>query len=387
MKIVRSLACSLTLAALALAGCVVSPAEEEGESEPVAEESSAATASPIWVTAYYAAWQRARLPASKIDMDALTHVVHFNVVPRPDGTLAPESTGITVEASRELVEAAHAKNKKALITIGGAGAREPFVSAMRAATRTEFVWNIVRLVQSRKYDGVDLDLEPMKASDRADFVAFVRQLRQAIRMTNPKLLITAAVVHQPAIFDEVESELDQINIMTYDLSGAWQGFDTWHNASLYSGTRFASGAKAPSVHDTVAEWQSAGIARKKLGLGIGFFGYVWKGATGPRQNIAGVSTKTITYRDLMARYYRPERYRWDDVASAPFLTIDEPGRESDLFISFDDGRLAGMKVDYAKATAMGGVIVWELGGGYEDGRPERERDRMLKTIRFRAFGR
>ncbi len=54
----------------------------------------------------------------------------------------------------------------------------------------------------------------------------------------------------------------------------------------YSGTRFASGGKAPSVHDEFAKWQS-----------------VWKGVTEPRQNIEGVTTKTITYRDLMKRYY------------------------------------------------------------------------------------
>ena len=371
---------------LALASGCMAEASEGDDDDAVSQE-AAATSSPIWVTAYYAAWQRERLPVSEIDFAAMTHIVHFNVVPRPDGSLNPEGTGVTAAASAEIVNAAHANGKKALITIGGAGAREPLIQAMRAATRTDLVWNIVRLVQSRKYDGVDLDLEPMKASDRADFVPFVRQLRQALRMTNPRLLLTTAVVHEPAIFAEVQADFDQINVMTYDLSGAFPGFDTWHNSNLYSGTRFAGGAKAPSVHDEIAKWQSAGIARRKLGLGVGFFGYVWKGATEPRQSIEGVTTKTITYRDLMKRYYQPERYRWDDVASAPFLSIDEPGTANDLFISFDDGKLAAMKVKYAKDTALGGVIVWELGGGYEDSRPAGQRDRMLKQVRYAAFGR
>lgn len=377
---------TVLFASLALvSGCVVEASEVEDD-EAAAQE-AAATSSPIWVTAYYAAWQRARLPVSEIDFDAMTHVVHFNVVPRPDGSLDPEGTGITAAASAELVNAAHAKGKKALVTIGGAGAREPLIQAMRPATRTELVWNIVRLVQSRRYDGVDLDLEPMKPSDRADFVPFVRQLRQALRMTSPRLLLTTAVVHEPGIFAEVQADFDQINVMTYDLSGAFPGFDTWHNSNLYSGTRFASGARAPSVHDEIAKWQAAGITRRKLGLGVGFFGYVWKGATEPRQSTQGVTTKTITYRDLMKKYYQPERYRWDDVASAPFLSIDEPGKANDLFISFDDGKLAAMKVKYAKDTALGGVIVWELGGGYEDSRPAGQRDRMLKQVRYAAFGR
>lgn len=46
-----------------------------------------------------------------------------------------------------------------------------------------------------------------------------------------------------------------------------------------------------------------------------------------------------------------------------------------------------MKVKYAKDTAMGGVIVWELGGGQEDSRPEGERDRRLEAVRWAAFGR
>jgi chitinase len=386
MHIGSKLACLAAVVSSLVAGCVAGAEDVEGD-EDVASHEAAQTSSPIWVTAYYAAWQRDRLPVAEIDFAAMTHVAHFNVVPRPDGTLDPEGTGISTTASAELVNAAHAKGKKALITIGGAGARDPFVQAIRPATRTDLVWNIVRLVQARKYDGVDLDLEPMKASDREDFVPFVRQLREALRMTNPKLLLTTAVVHEPSIFAEVQNEFDQINVMTYDLSGAFPGFDTWHNSNLYSGTRFASGAKAPSVHDEIAKWQGAGITRKKLGLGVGFFGYVWSGATGPRQSIEGVTTKTMTYRDIMARYYRPERYHWDDIASAPFLTIDEPGTENDKFISFDDGRLAAMKVRYAKETALGGVIVWELGGGYEDTRPAGERDRMLKQVRYAAFGR
>lgn len=32
-----------------------------------------------------------------------------------------------------------------------------------------------------------------------------------------------------------------------------------------------------------------------------------------------------------------------------------------------------MKVKFAKDTALGGVIVWELGGGYEDSRPAGQR--------------
>src|SRR5512146_3514446 len=54
----------------------------------------------VWATAYYAGWQqgssnKGRLPAQDIDYSAVTHIVHFSLVPNANGTVDPNPNSIT----------------------------------------------------------------------------------------------------------------------------------------------------------------------------------------------------------------------------------------------------------------------------------------------------
>ena len=81
----------------------------------------------------------------------------------------------------------------------------------------------------------------------------------------------------------MQSKFDQINLMTYDLSGPWQGWVTWFNAPIYNeGLTFPSvpGELLPSIEGAVTNFLAGGIATNKLGIGIPFYGYIWQGGTG-----------------------------------------------------------------------------------------------------------
>ena len=41
----------------------------------------------LWRTGYYPGWEQSGMPASNIDFTALTHIIHFSVVPNSNGTL------------------------------------------------------------------------------------------------------------------------------------------------------------------------------------------------------------------------------------------------------------------------------------------------------------
>jgi hypothetical protein len=63
------------------------------------------TPAPLgWVTAYYAGWQYDRLKPAQIDFRALTHLVHFSVLPKADGTLDWQPHGITEARSQEVIQ-------------------------------------------------------------------------------------------------------------------------------------------------------------------------------------------------------------------------------------------------------------------------------------------
>src|SRR5205807_1165402 len=93
----------------------------DGPSAFVAVTAPAVSAPPpIWVTAYYAAWQTGVLPPAKIDFTALTHLCHFSAFPRADGTLDTTINGTLDRASAAaLTQPAHAAGRKVLVTIGG----------------------------------------------------------------------------------------------------------------------------------------------------------------------------------------------------------------------------------------------------------------------------
>ena len=187
----------------------------------------------LWSTAYYAAWLQDYMPASNVDFAAVSHVIHFAIVPEADGQLDTAVNGIAPAYSTDLVSRAHAAGAKALICVGGAGSQTGFRGATAPAYRGAFVSNLLSFVRAYGYDGVDVDWEPLDAGDASQFTNFVGALRTALTALSPHALLTAAAAMQPALFAATQDQFDQINLMTYDLSGPWGGWVTWFNAPVY----------------------------------------------------------------------------------------------------------------------------------------------------------
>jgi chitinase len=234
---------------------------------------------------------------------------------------------------------------------------------------------------ARGYDGVDLDMEPMKAADGPSFVRFVRALRGELKARNAKLLLTAATQWEPAIWGQIHNDLDQVNLMSYDLAGPWPGWKTWHNSALYTkGNELPSGKPMPSVDQMVGEYLRAGVPLAKLGVGIDFYGYVWTRVSEPNKPLNVAKVTGVSYADIMDKHHKPEHYRWHEGVEAAYLSIDPAGAEGDRFISYDDERTCRRKIEYVRARGLGGVIIWELTGGHRRNQPAGKRDPLLAAI-------
>ncbi len=332
-----------------------------------------------WVTAYYGGWElgtgsNGHMPVSEVDFTAMTEVVHFALVPRPDGSLDSSGNSITSEGSRALIRAARKAGVTALISVGGWNSATGFEGATRPQTLERFVQNVVLFATGRGYGGIDIDWEPLGPQDYQSFSNLIRLLRAAV---GPAYLLTAAVGAGSAQFmPSVQSYLDEINIMTYDLSFPSPGWITWHNAALHqNGVTFAStGAALPACDNIVASFVSAGVMREKIGIGIEFGGSVWKGGrtsggngvTAPGQSwiTAPTMAADVPYRTIIEQYYTPGRYRWDPGAMASYLTIDSAGSTADCFVSYEDSSDIAAKIAYTRTEGLGGVILYELGMGY-----------------------
>ena len=354
-----------------------------------------AAEAPVWVTGYYmASSQNEALTPDKIDYSAITHLVHFAIVPKSDGTIADTAANglgaVTPAQSAEVVAQAHTHGVKVLICLGGANSGPAISAAITESVRGAFIRNLVGFVTTRGYDGLDVDMEPIAPADELNFAAFVHQLRAAMKAANPKLLLTIPASgepgDQPKLCAQLQDDFDQINIQTYDLSGAWDGWKTWYNGSLYGGgkTLLTPARPFPGVDEKVGYYTAAGIPKSKLGIGIAFYGYVWSGANGPAQSIQGVKTATLGYNEIMDQYFQPSVYHWDTLAHAPYLSIGTAADPNKKFVSYDDVRLAREKVLYARTHGLGGVIIWQLAGGYRANQPPGRKDLLLKAVKAAA---
>ncbi len=356
------------------------------------------TQADLWSTGYYPGWEQDSLPASNIDFTALTHVIHFSVIPNTNGTLNSSDNDVTLANSTDIVARAHAAGKPVLICVGGADSESDFQPATSNSTLTVFVSSLTNFMATRGYDGVDLDWEPLTAADTGQFTNLVNSLRSALNaFPRHKLLTAAAGAYPPygdpptaeyTMFASLQNQFDQINIMTYDLSGPYAGWVTWFNSPIYDGGYHfpSSGGLVPSVDGAVGNFIASGVLAAKLGIGIAFYGDVWQGGAGtstggvtqPRQSwTTAPSMNQSPYNTIMSGYYQSNLYYWDTDGQAAYLSISNANPANDMFISYDDQRTCQSKVSYARNHGLGGVMIWELAQDHQNGQP----DALLQAVK------
>ena len=350
---------------------------------------AAPPARALWVTAYYTGWRQTRLKPADIDFSAITHLAHFGVVPRADGSLDSAINRLTPASVKETVAAAHAAGRKVLFTVGGQGSRERFASAIAAPRRAAFVKNLVAFLREGGYDGVDVDMEELRAEDARDYARFIRELRTALDAVSPRPLLTAAALWQPALFARLEDRFDQINLMTYNLSGPYSGWVAWHSGALYSGGAVFPGKKTPlpSADGLVEAFVAAGVPRAKLGIGMSFNAYVWSGeVSAPGQAwTEPPSIKILPYYSLAAAYaLGPDgagpATRWDAGAQAAYLSVAGSNPAEARFVSYENETSAAARVRYARGKGLGGLIVWDIAAGRRDDVAAPSRDALLQAM-------
>jgi hypothetical protein len=152
---------------------------------------------------------------------AFTHLMNFQVTVSGSGAI---NTGSLSGNSSTFVTNCHNNGDKAIVCIGGAGQSGNFSNACASAsTQTTLVKNIINLVRSSGYDGVDLDWEEGEtsgfdgnATKVAMFKSFHKEMRDTI-LAHPPLLMTAAVATDwyPNGTAAIAPYVDQLNNMSY----------------------------------------------------------------------------------------------------------------------------------------------------------------------------
>ncbi len=233
-----------------------------------------------------------------------------------------------------------------LASIGGAGSGPVFEGSTSAAHLSTFVDNLAALL-AMGYDGIDIDWEGGNLSAQQD-QALETSLIQALRAKSPGTLLTfTAGAENENLLDDltwygtVAAQLDRINLMTYGMSGAYQGWESWHSSPLH----WNSNSSTPTGIDaTVKHYLAAGVPAAKLGVGTGFYGECYTTpVTAPVQALGSstvaASDGTMSYPNIMASYYAASDYHYDSAAEAPYLTLSGSNAQHCTYVSYEDADL------------------------------------------------
>jgi len=335
-----------------------------------------ALAAGPWVSGFYVGWMAGTVPPAAIDYRSLTHVMMFSVLPRADGTLDASFFGAGSAVAVDVAQRAHAAGRKAVLVVGGAGTGASMRAATAPATMARFVQNLAALVGQYGHDGVDIDWEPIEATDHAAMLDLVARLRAALP---PGSVITADVgwlnanfplgSDEARFYAQLAAAVDQLNVMTYGMADNWGGWWSWHSSALFG----AAPNTPSSIESSVNGYLAAGVPAGKLGIGIGFYGSCWNApVTAPRQSPGAssvvASDNEMSYANIMSRYHSAANYRYDTQAQAPYLSFAAPtGAAGCTFVSYEDETSVAAKGQYVRSRGLGGTIVWQLAEGYRSG--------------------
>ncbi|MBX7194622.1 MAG: glycoside hydrolase family 18 protein [Sandaracinaceae bacterium] len=350
-------------------------------------------ASGVWVLGYFPGYQRDLLPAEEIDFTSMTHLVVGAAIPRADGTL---ETSFDLDPTngpafaRDLATRAHAAGREAILMLGGAGAHDGFAAAAAPGTRDVFVASILATMDELGFDGVDVDWEPIPPEDEADFEALVHALRLArpgMRITIPVGWANANFPDVGAVYGRVAADADRLNVMSYDMAGPWDGWQSWYTSALDG----ESPTTPSSIDTSVTAYLAAGVPAAKLGIGVGFYGDCWTGVSGPRMSTAGASLvasdNTMSFEHIVGAYYASltdpgAAYHYDAETEQPYLSFAAPhGPEGCTFVSYEDPASIAAKGAYVRSHGLGGAIIWAIPEGHVRAAPAGMRDPLLAAMR------
>ncbi len=367
--------------------------------------SFAQTSGNMFVTAYYPDWSIWTMKPWLVDYSAMTHIIHFSA--DPDASTPPYFSPITkasdslklqygngnndrsINFQDSLIHYAHKNGVKALLCIGGiygnSDANMDQICSDINKIRV-FVSAISSYCKRKGYDGVDVDWEG--PNNKTDYNNLLTVLRDTLNSWPTPGIITAAVysfISNSYDVPVMAAKLDQITVMNYD-----QGTSTYagFNSPLKPGECKASGGNwsAWTLADHGPQnWINAGFPKSKIGMGVPFYGWEFSGVDGPCQLRNGGQWYR-SYSDALnylAQY--PNSYRWDDSSKVPYLSFTD-GSGVKHMVSYDDSVSIAYKVNYAKSLGIGGLMIYELVGGWVQSNPAGKRDPLLQALKKAVGG-
>ena len=220
----------------------------------------------------------------------------------------------------------------------------------------ELIETILRTVDRKGYQGVDVDFEYVRAEDAERYAAFLARLRRGLAPRGLPLIAALAPktsADQPGRLYEgidyhlIAQSVDFALLMTYE----------WGNLTSPP----MAVAPLPQVR-RVVEYALTEFYPNQLYLGIPNYGYNW---TLPfRENSRAQSLNNV--EAVRLAWNRRAAIRYDEQAQTPwFRYVDDRGGEHEVW--FEDARSIQSKLNLAFDYGLYGVGIWNLDRPFPQG--------------------
>jgi len=218
-------------------------------------------------------------------------------------------------------------------------------------SRKRLVNQIMTVVQRESYDGVNIDFEGVKSSDKDKFNEFIQGLSEALHAEGKSLNLSLPVKTEQADwwpgydYQTLGRYSDFVVLMAYDKNPA--------SPEPQSGIDWV---------EDVVDYAIARIPAEKVVLGIGYYGYDWSGTGGRNTVLAtrnGMNISGLLFADELAAKYGL-KLTIDKKSGLAYGTYtDDNGVSHRIWMENEASVDAKAKLVIEKG--LKGVALWRLG--------------------------
>ncbi len=276
--------------------------------------------------------------------DSLTAIAPFSFAVDRTGNVRGDHSAdaMTLATSRGLANLALIHN------LTGRSFDKAEISALlnSRSARKRAVSDILEIVKTHGYAGVNIDFENVPPADRAVLTQFMKELRAALAPKGYRVTMSMPAKYKDAptsawvgAFDyyELGRVCDQVMIMTYD--------------EHTSGTRPGPIASLPWV-EKVVKYAVTQMPKRKVLLGVAAYGYDWNTGTN--------RARAVTYQQAVANAAKYGRkIQWDAKAATPHYRYKSGTVAREVWFESTDSLKAKLKL--VERYGLGGIAIWRLG--------------------------